>query len=144
MWHGLYVNNDGCYLHDTNKPTSKTENMSDNRKKEKNPVKTNSVWRTNLNTTCDRKTIPTKTPNCVYNPWKRQKRSWSMVLRTKGFPWQCFKNLNKLFQQCWIHHTTFHITLKYKKIQSKKEWHLLFSLLHITINWKPLNKISVV
>jgi len=35
MWRGLYVNKDGCYLHDTNKPTSKTENMSDNRKKKK-------------------------------------------------------------------------------------------------------------
>lgn len=57
MWRGLYVNKDGCYLHDTNKPTSKTENMSDNRKKKKNknPVKTNSVWWTNLNMTCDRK-----------------------------------------------------------------------------------------
>lgn len=28
MWPGLYVNEVGCYLHDTNKPTSKTEMMT--------------------------------------------------------------------------------------------------------------------
>lgn len=28
MWPGLYVNEVGCYLHDTNKPTSKTEIMT--------------------------------------------------------------------------------------------------------------------
>lgn len=28
MWPGLYVNEVGCYLHDTNKPTSTTEIMT--------------------------------------------------------------------------------------------------------------------
>lgn len=38
MWPGLYVNKGGCYLHDTNKPTSKTQNRTDTKKKN-NPVK---------------------------------------------------------------------------------------------------------
>lgn len=33
MWHGLYVNKVGCYLHDTNKPTSKNKTKTKN-----NPV----------------------------------------------------------------------------------------------------------
>lgn len=32
MWHGLYVNKVGCYLHVANKPTSKTENITHTKK----------------------------------------------------------------------------------------------------------------
>lgn len=35
MWPGLYVNEVGCYLHDTNKPTRKTEIMTLNKTKQK-------------------------------------------------------------------------------------------------------------
>lgn len=33
MWPDLYVNKVGCYLHDTNKPTSKTEIITDTKKR---------------------------------------------------------------------------------------------------------------
>lgn len=39
MRHGLYVNKVGCYLHDANKPTSKTENINRQTRKKRNLLK---------------------------------------------------------------------------------------------------------
>lgn len=85
-WHDLHINKDGCYLHDTNKPTSKILNATLKKKRamerEKDKSDTNRAH---------------NYPKCTYDPCLRHhKRQRGCVCKTAkmSVTWrlqQCFK-----------------------------------------------------